>query len=137
MALSYHTQNHSPESKIREMISEALAKHPYSKEIYEAVFAFILGNMQNSFRLSGRIPDEQLEIFRGYADVFFNHCDKDIDYYFAVLENFDKYENVTDAIDYFLHKIMENWKEEPSVWENLVKRQDAGNKQNTRVKITL
>lgn len=116
MAISYYIQNRAPRSKIKETISRALAKHPTSKEIYFEIFRFELHSI-----------NMQLGEMKNYINLFFINADRDVDYYFGVLERIDKYENGNVVKDYFFEKIMENCESEPAVWENLVKRQCSGN----------
>lgn len=89
--------------------------------------------MQNSFTLLGRIDEGHLETTKDYIDLFFNNVHRDVDYLFEVLEKFDKCENVNSARDYFLQKIKDTCKEDPAVWENLVKRQNPNSQSNEQV----
>lgn len=108
-------------------------KHPSSKEIYSEAFCFELKNIQNSFKLLGNIPESHLATIKDYIDQFFNNVEKDVDYFFDVLEKFDKCEDVNSARDYFMKKIKDTCKEDPALWENLVKRQNPNSQSNEAV----
>lgn len=82
--------------------------------------------MQSSVKTSGSFQTEQFEKFKRYIDMFFDNIERDIDYYFTILKVFDKYESVNEAKDYFLGKIMGSCRDEPALWQNLVKRQEEG-----------
>lgn len=73
------------------------------------------------------IPSTKLKEF---IDKLFESIDNDIDYYFEVLERFDKYQGANDVKDYFLQKMMGRYKAEPMFWHHLVKAEQKG-KYNT------